>query len=191
MCSGRHHTSICEKRRGNFLTATVTGQVIHPMVLVDVDGIRSRARLDTGASSSYSSSALINALGKKMIKRETTEVEMMLETKKRVVDIYDVQLTSIEGDLSMKIKLAKFDKPLLNGIQESMDYSMEYFWGTFEVLLEYSMEYFWGTFGVLLEYFWSTFGALLEYFWSTFRVLLEYFLGNFGVLLEYFWARLE
>ena len=49
--------------------------------------------------------------------------------------------------------------------------------GTFGALLEYSMEYFWGTFGVLWEYL-----------WSTFRALLEYSLGNFGVLLEYFWV---
>ena len=43
----------------------------------------------------------------------------------------------------------------------------------------------------MMEYFWGTFGVLLEHFWGTFGVLLEYFLGNFGVLLEYFWALLE
>ena len=43
-------------------------------------------------------------------------------------------------------------------------------WSTLGALLEYSMEYFWGTFRALLEYFWSTFGhfgVLLGHFWST------------------------
>ena len=38
------------------------------------------------------------------------------------------------------------------------------------ILLEYSMEYFWSTFGVLLEYFLGNYGVLLEYFWSILRL---------------------
>ena len=51
--AGHHHTSICEKRQGNFLEATVSGQIIHQTVLTDVDGIRCRAIFDTGTSTSY------------------------------------------------------------------------------------------------------------------------------------------
>ena len=57
-------------------------------------------------------------------------------------------------------------------------------WGI-EESMEYSMGYFWGTFGVLLEHFWENFGVLLEHFWSTFGILLEYILGNFEIHLEY------
>ena len=88
ICAGRHHTSICEKQKENFLAATVSGQVIHPMVSVDVDGIRCRAILDTAASTSYASSSLVNALGKKMLRREAREVEMMLGTKQIKLEVY-------------------------------------------------------------------------------------------------------
>ena len=46
--------------------------------------------------------------------------------------------------------------------------------------MEYSMEYFWGTFGVLLEYFLGNFGVLLEYFWA----LLEYFMSSWHDLVH-------
>ena len=65
---------------------------------------------------------------------------------------------------------------LRKGIQESMKYSMEYFWSTFGALLEY----FWGTFGVRLEYFLENFGVLLEYFWA----LLEYFTSSWHDLVN-------
>ena len=51
-------------------------------------------------------------------------------------------------------------------------------WST---LLDYSMEYFWSTFGLLLDHFWSTHLSLvlmivasifsMEYFWTTFGLL--------------------
>ena len=83
VCAGHHHTSICEKRKGNFLAATVSVQVMHPMVLVYVDGIRCRAILDVGACTFYASSSLISALGNKMLRKKGREIEMMLETKRQ------------------------------------------------------------------------------------------------------------
>ena len=63
-----------------------------------------------------------------------------------------------------------------------LEYSMDYFWGTFGVIHGVVLRHFWSTFGVFLEYFWGTFGVLLEYFfgqfWSSFGILL----GTFGVL---------
>ena len=113
VCSGRHHTSICEKRKENLLAATVVGQVIHPMVLVDVDGIRCRAILNTAASTSYASSSLINALEKKMLRKEAREIEMMLGTKKTVLEVYAAELKSIDGDFSMTTEITKLDKPVV------------------------------------------------------------------------------
>ena len=55
--------------------------------------------------------------------------------------------------------------PDLHGISESMEYSMEYFWGTFGVLLS--------TFGVLFWQFWSTFWAILEYLTSSWHDLVN------------------
>ena len=41
------------------------GQVVYLVVVVDVDGIRFRALLDTGGGSSYASAALISKLSTK------------------------------------------------------------------------------------------------------------------------------
>jgi len=85
-------------------------QVIHPMVLVDVDGIRCRMILDTAASTSYASSSLVNALKKKMLRKEAREIKMMLGTKKTVFEVYATELKSIDGDFSMTTEITKLDK---------------------------------------------------------------------------------
>ena len=116
VCNGRHHTSICEKRKENLLAATMAGQVIHPMVLVDVDGIRCRAILDTAASTSYASSSLVNALKKKMLRKEAREIEMMLGTKKTVFEVYAAELKAVDGDFSMTTEITKLDKPVVTKV---------------------------------------------------------------------------
>ena len=116
VCNGRHHTSICEKRKENLLAATMAGQVIHPMVLVDVDGIRCRAILDTAASTSYASSSLVNALKKKMLRKEAREIEMMLGTKKTVFEVYAAELKAVDGDFSMTTEITKLDKPVVTEV---------------------------------------------------------------------------
>jgi hypothetical protein len=53
-------------------------EVIYPIVLVEVEGIKTHALLDTGASSSYASTKLINALKKKPKEVKTKRIEMTL-----------------------------------------------------------------------------------------------------------------
>ncbi|XP_048580704.1 uncharacterized protein LOC116619237 isoform X2 [Nematostella vectensis] len=70
-CKQRHHTSICDsdvKSNSNPLLVTAgvpVGQVVYPVVIVDVEGIKCRALLDTGAGSSYASAALLDRLKKR------------------------------------------------------------------------------------------------------------------------------
>ena len=47
------------------MVASVKGEVIYPVVVVLVDGIKVRALLDTGSGSSYASAALIDRLSKR------------------------------------------------------------------------------------------------------------------------------
>ena len=117
MCWTSSHLSLSVKNdKGIFLAATVSGQIIHQMVLTDADGIRCRAIFDTGASTSYASSSLINALGKKMLRKEAREIEMMLETKKTVLEIYGAELKSADGDFLMKTEPTKLDKPVVTEV---------------------------------------------------------------------------
>ena len=68
-CERKHHTSLCDKppkqppeSREPCMTASQIGQssVIHPVVVVKVNGLKFRALLDSGASHSYVSSKFVS-----------------------------------------------------------------------------------------------------------------------------------
>ena len=68
-CKRRHHTSICDVTNEQpkpeaGLTASKEGEqgIIYPIVLVEIDGVKTHALLDTGSGSSYASAKLISAL---------------------------------------------------------------------------------------------------------------------------------
>ena len=63
-CKEKHHTSICEKG-SNMLLITNTSLVTYPVLVIEVEGVKCRALIDTGAGSSYASSKLINKINKK------------------------------------------------------------------------------------------------------------------------------
>ena len=57
-CQGRHHTSICDKNQQSPPPAepgmtAVSDKVCHPVVIVKVNGVKCRALLDTGSTSTY------------------------------------------------------------------------------------------------------------------------------------------
>ena len=88
-------------------------EVIYPTVLVEVEGIKTHALLDTGAGSSYASAKLINALKKRPKEVKTKRIEMMLTSSTTQVEIYSANLKSLDGKFDMDIELAKVDKPEL------------------------------------------------------------------------------
>ena len=83
-CQRKHHTSICDQTNNmsveRFLTAQDkgTGKVIYPVVVVEVNGIKCRALLDTGAGSSYASSAILDHLRIGPLREEFKCIEMLL-----------------------------------------------------------------------------------------------------------------
>lgn len=88
-------------------------EVVYPVVLVNVNGIKTRALLDTGAGSSYASAQLINAFLIKTAEIQTKRIEMMLGSMTTKVELYEVNVTSIRGDFSMGVTVSKVDKPEL------------------------------------------------------------------------------
>ena len=107
-CQCRHHTSICDTRfdaKGNPLliaTGAPTQEVIYPVVVVDVEGTKCRALLDTGAGSSYSSAALLDRLPKR--------IEMMLGTTTREVELSQVEISATDGTFALQVEVTKVDK---------------------------------------------------------------------------------
>ena len=76
-CNGRHPTLICDRDSQQMLLAAGEGAVIYFVMVVDVDGIKCRALLDTDAGSSYASAALIKKLRKQPSRMEHKRIDMM------------------------------------------------------------------------------------------------------------------
>ena len=68
-CKNRHHSSICEAEKQNStslkIESTEHKEVIHPTVLVKVNGIMCRALLDSGSSASFVSKRVAQLLRSK------------------------------------------------------------------------------------------------------------------------------
>ena len=118
-CHKRHHTSICDTLKEATPQPVMTAhksddkEIIYPIVLVEIDGIKTHALLDTGTGSSYASAKLINALKKKLKEVKTKRIEMMLGSSTTRVEIYTANLQSIDGKFNLNAELSKVDKPEL------------------------------------------------------------------------------
>ena len=77
-CNGRHHASICDKEHPQLLLTTYEDAVIYPVVVVNVDGIKCRALLETGGGGTYASAVLIKHLGKQPSRTERKRIDMMM-----------------------------------------------------------------------------------------------------------------
>ena len=119
LCNKRHHTSICDAPKvdehDTVKTAHTEGdnEVIYPIVMVQIDGIKTHALLDTGAGSSYASSSLTNALKRKPKAVKTKQIEMMLGSTTTRVEIYAANLKSLDQKFELEIEVSKVDKPEL------------------------------------------------------------------------------
>ena len=119
VCQKKHHTSICDRLGEQLMTATSAGKtaVIHPVVVVKVQGVRCRALLDTGAGSSYASAALLKLLKVRPYQREVRQIEMMLGAVTKQVEIFQVQVSSTSGDLCLDTEVTKVDKNQLLSLE--------------------------------------------------------------------------
>ena len=111
-CQRKHHTSICDRLSEQLLTAASAGNsaVIHPVVVVAVQGVKCRALLDTGAGSSHASAALLDRLRIQLYQRDVRQIGMTLGIVTKNVEIFKVQVSSVKGDFSFVTEVTKVDK---------------------------------------------------------------------------------
>ena len=117
-CKRRHHTSICDKLADNpkLLCQPSSKNVVYPVVVVKVEGVKCRALLDTGSGSSFASSTLLNTIGKKALRQEFKSIEMMLQTATRKIDVYEVEITDIEEKVKLSCELNRIEKNVLMSV---------------------------------------------------------------------------
>ena len=100
ICSEKHHTSICDS--GNQVKLTKSrGYVTYPLIVIKVEGVISKALIDSGSGSSYVSAVLASKINKKPKKKEPKKIEMMFHTTTKWVEIYDVTIQNIEVNFEL------------------------------------------------------------------------------------------
>ena len=117
ICNQKHHTSICTKEQKPLLTTTESSDIplAYPVVVVNVEGVKCRALLDTGAGSSYASAALLNRLTNRIRHKEIRRVEMMLGAVTREMELSTVNVEALDGKFKLNVSVTKVDKSeLLN-----------------------------------------------------------------------------
>ena len=118
MDGSSHHTSIyesngkpqgAEKKEEELLgVAKVAGKVVYPVVVVQVNGIKCRALLDTGAGS-YASSVLLQKINSRPARRENKRIEMMMESCNKRIEIPKVTISCLENDFKINNVVTKVD----------------------------------------------------------------------------------
>ena len=78
--------------------------VCYPIMIVNANGIQHRALVNTGAGSSYASAALINCIDTSTVRRETRQMQILLHTTSRKIEIHDLTITNQEGSFKLNIQ---------------------------------------------------------------------------------------
>ena len=115
LCQGKHHTSICDKSRppresgmtANFFGAST---VVHPVVVVTINGYKFRALLDSGASHSYASSTAIRLTRAKLKSVSVRQIAMLTGVTTRKMQVYDVRMESLTNDFTLDVDITKIEK---------------------------------------------------------------------------------
>ena len=109
-CNAKHHSSVCDKKSDGVLLATGEVGVVYPVVIVKDEGVTCRALLDTGSGSTYVSNRLVEEIGKKPIKCEQKQIDMMMSSATKRVEVYSFEVSNTQGTFNLKVDVTKVEK---------------------------------------------------------------------------------
>ena len=105
---------ICDKkeRRESGMTANLIGDssVIHPIVVITLGGYKFKALLDSGSNHSYVSSTAIELIKAKVKSSSFRQIAMLTDVETRTMQVYEVVMRSVTGDLSLNVNVTKIEK---------------------------------------------------------------------------------
>ena len=87
--------------------------VVYLVVVVDVEGVRCRALLDTGAGSSYASGTLLDRIDVRPGRRQVRKIEMILGVATREVELTSVSVSNLAGNFQLAVEVTRADKAAL------------------------------------------------------------------------------
>ena len=113
VCHKKHHASICEGKPDQMLVTNGNSSVVYPVVIVEVNGVRCRALLDTGEGSSYASAALLNRIKTCSLRKEVRRIEMMMQTTRQEIEVHQVEVKSLSRKFNLKTEVTKVNRGVL------------------------------------------------------------------------------
>lgn len=81
--------------------------------MVEVDGVRCRALLDTKTGSSYAYVAFISKMDRHPDQREYKGIKMMMTCTSQRIEMYNVQVSNIKRVFTLPTILSKVEKETL------------------------------------------------------------------------------
>ena len=84
--------------------------------MIEVNGIKCRTLIDSGAGSSYVSAKLIELLRLKPADVQTKTIDTLMSSKVARLEVYDLELQSVNHQFSLSVKAAKVNKTELLSI---------------------------------------------------------------------------
>ena len=117
-CKGKHHTSICEKTQMLLpacepgMTANHVGEsaVIHPVVVLRVEGYKFRALLDGGASHSYCSSTFLKLVKARPNTAGLRQIAMLMGVTTKTLQEFNVTMHAVTDNFQLDISVTRIDK---------------------------------------------------------------------------------
>ena len=110
-CTGENHRAIdcrskrtcqhCKEEKEQETSDKGSGEQF-----VNVDGIKCRALIDTGAGSSYMSSSLANRFKKNPLRKDYKQIETILHAETTKVKVYEVKVSNLEGNFKMSKQMS-------------------------------------------------------------------------------------
>ena len=113
VCHKKHHTSICEKEPEKMMVASGSSLVTFPVIVVEVNGVRCRALLNTDASSSYASAALLDRVNSRPLRKTVRQIEMMMTTTRTNVEVHKINVTRLSGGFRLETEVTKVNRSVL------------------------------------------------------------------------------
>ena len=114
-CNSKHHTSKCDKC-DNVLLTTNNNACAYPLVIINIEGIKCRALVDTGSGANYVSSTIINLINRKInktIKSVPKQIVTLISSSMKNIPVYSVEIKDINNEFSFKTEIKKLEKSVL------------------------------------------------------------------------------
>lgn len=101
-----------------------TSSVIHPVVVVKINGVKFRALLDSGASHSYASSTALKLIGAKVKSVSHRQIATSTGVTSGKMLVFEVQIQSLSEDYTLNVNITKIDKEVLLKLKNTKKFSI-------------------------------------------------------------------